>query len=190
MIRAALLTIAVLGAGAHPRPVAAKMPADMESCGSKIGVGDDVPRSRNRTVVGSGRVVSGIHHGHQGGPVPLGDRRTDRSRAGRSWSCSAPRSTARCAWIRSCASRSCRRSTVIGSRSSTSTDTRTIAVWVEWGVTGEPWTFLVDARGKVSERVPGTDRDRPAGGRDAAAAEGRGVAMARCGSERSGWRCC
>ena len=37
-------------------------------------------------------------------------------------------------------------------------------VWVEWGVTGEPWTFMVDARGKVSKVFPGTDRDRPAGG--------------------------
>lgn len=29
------------------------------------------------------------------------------------------------------------------------------AVWVEWGVTGEPWTFLVDARGKVANVFPG-----------------------------------
>ena len=29
------------------------------------------------------------------------------------------------------------------------------AVWVEWGVTGEPWTFMVDARGKVSKIFPG-----------------------------------
>ena len=29
------------------------------------------------------------------------------------------------------------------------------AVWVEWGVTGEPWTFMVDAQGKVSEVFPG-----------------------------------
>ncbi len=29
------------------------------------------------------------------------------------------------------------------------------AVWVEWGVTGEPWTFLVDADGKVSRVLPG-----------------------------------
>ena len=29
------------------------------------------------------------------------------------------------------------------------------AVWVEWGVTGEPWTFLVDADGKVSKVLPG-----------------------------------
>ncbi len=28
-------------------------------------------------------------------------------------------------------------------------------VWVEWGVTGEPWTFMVDARGKVSRVFPG-----------------------------------
>ena len=29
------------------------------------------------------------------------------------------------------------------------------AVWVEWGVTGEPWTYLVDANGKVSKVFPG-----------------------------------
>jgi hypothetical protein len=29
------------------------------------------------------------------------------------------------------------------------------AVWVEWGVTGEPWTFMVDARGRVSRVLPG-----------------------------------
>lgn len=29
------------------------------------------------------------------------------------------------------------------------------AVWVEWGVTGEPWTFLVGADGKVSKVLPG-----------------------------------
>ena len=29
------------------------------------------------------------------------------------------------------------------------------AVWVEWGVTGEPWTFLVGANGKVSNVFPG-----------------------------------
>ena len=29
------------------------------------------------------------------------------------------------------------------------------AVWVEWGVTGEPWTFMVDRRGKVSKVFPG-----------------------------------
>ena len=29
------------------------------------------------------------------------------------------------------------------------------AVWVEWGVTGEPWTFMVDARGKVRKVFPG-----------------------------------
>ena len=28
-------------------------------------------------------------------------------------------------------------------------------VWVEWGVTGEPWTFMIDARGKVSKVFPG-----------------------------------
>ena len=28
-------------------------------------------------------------------------------------------------------------------------------VWVEWGVTGEPWTFMVDARGKVRTVLPG-----------------------------------
>ena len=28
-------------------------------------------------------------------------------------------------------------------------------VWVEWGVTGEPWTFMVDARGKVRKVFPG-----------------------------------
>ena len=29
------------------------------------------------------------------------------------------------------------------------------AVWVEWGVTGEPWTFMVDGRGRVSKVFPG-----------------------------------
>ena len=29
------------------------------------------------------------------------------------------------------------------------------AVWVEWGVTGEPWTFMVDVRGKVASVLPG-----------------------------------
>ena len=29
------------------------------------------------------------------------------------------------------------------------------AVWVEWGVTGEPWTFMVDAKGEVSKVFPG-----------------------------------
>ena len=29
------------------------------------------------------------------------------------------------------------------------------AVWVEWGVTGEPWTFMVDAQGKISKVFPG-----------------------------------
>lgn len=28
-------------------------------------------------------------------------------------------------------------------------------VWVQWGVTGEPWTYLVDARGKVHSVFPG-----------------------------------
>ena len=28
-------------------------------------------------------------------------------------------------------------------------------VWVEWGVTGEPWTFMVDARGTVRKVFPG-----------------------------------
>lgn len=28
-------------------------------------------------------------------------------------------------------------------------------VWVEWGVTGEPWTFMVDARGKIRKVFPG-----------------------------------
>ena len=28
-------------------------------------------------------------------------------------------------------------------------------VWVEWGVKGEPWTFLVDAVGKVRTILPG-----------------------------------
>ena len=28
-------------------------------------------------------------------------------------------------------------------------------VWVEWGVTGEPWTFMVDAHGNVSKVFPG-----------------------------------
>jgi hypothetical protein len=29
------------------------------------------------------------------------------------------------------------------------------AVWVEWGVKGEPWTFLVDAKGVVRKVFPG-----------------------------------
>ena len=29
------------------------------------------------------------------------------------------------------------------------------AVWVEWGVTGEPWTYMVDGRGKVAKVFPG-----------------------------------
>ena len=29
------------------------------------------------------------------------------------------------------------------------------AVWVQWGVTGEPWTFMVDRRGRVSKVFPG-----------------------------------
>jgi hypothetical protein len=29
------------------------------------------------------------------------------------------------------------------------------AVWVEWGVKGEPWTFLVDAKGVVRRVFPG-----------------------------------
>ncbi len=29
------------------------------------------------------------------------------------------------------------------------------AVWVEWGVRGEPWTFVVDAKGKVRKIFPG-----------------------------------
>ena len=29
------------------------------------------------------------------------------------------------------------------------------AVWVEWGVTGEPWTFMVDAKGEVRKVFPG-----------------------------------
>jgi hypothetical protein len=28
-------------------------------------------------------------------------------------------------------------------------------VWVEWGVKGEPWTFFVDAKGKVRSVYPG-----------------------------------
>lgn len=32
---------------------------------------------------------------------------------------------------------------------------RDISVWVEWGVKGEPWTFLVDAGGKVRKVFPG-----------------------------------
>lgn len=28
-------------------------------------------------------------------------------------------------------------------------------VWVEWGVTGEPWTFLVDGKGTVRTILPG-----------------------------------
>ena len=29
------------------------------------------------------------------------------------------------------------------------------AVWVEWGVKGEPWTFVVDTRGRVRKVFPG-----------------------------------
>jgi hypothetical protein len=29
------------------------------------------------------------------------------------------------------------------------------AVWVQWGVKGEPWTFLVDAKGVVRKVFPG-----------------------------------
>ena len=29
------------------------------------------------------------------------------------------------------------------------------AVWVEWGVTGEPWTFMVDGQGRISKVFPG-----------------------------------
>ena len=29
------------------------------------------------------------------------------------------------------------------------------AVWVEWGVTGEPWTYMVDGQGKVRSVFPG-----------------------------------
>jgi len=29
------------------------------------------------------------------------------------------------------------------------------AVWVQWGVKGEPWTFLVDAKGRVKSVFPG-----------------------------------
>jgi hypothetical protein len=29
------------------------------------------------------------------------------------------------------------------------------AVWVEWGVKGEPWTFLVDSKGVVRKVFPG-----------------------------------
>ena len=29
------------------------------------------------------------------------------------------------------------------------------AVWVEWGIQGEPWTFLVDGKGVVSKVFPG-----------------------------------
>ncbi len=29
------------------------------------------------------------------------------------------------------------------------------AVWVEWGVTGEPWTYVVDGKGKVRKVFPG-----------------------------------
>jgi hypothetical protein len=32
---------------------------------------------------------------------------------------------------------------------------RDSAVWVQWGVKGEPWTFLVDARGRVRSIFPG-----------------------------------
>jgi len=29
------------------------------------------------------------------------------------------------------------------------------AVWVEWGVKGEPWTYIVDGKGKVRKIFPG-----------------------------------
>lgn len=29
------------------------------------------------------------------------------------------------------------------------------AVWVQWGIKGEPWTFLVDAKGRVRSVFPG-----------------------------------
>lgn len=29
------------------------------------------------------------------------------------------------------------------------------AVWVEWGIKGEPWTFVVNAKGRVSSVFPG-----------------------------------
>jgi hypothetical protein len=29
------------------------------------------------------------------------------------------------------------------------------AVWVEWGIKGEPWTFLIDAKGVVRKVFPG-----------------------------------
>src|SRR5262245_18096829 len=29
------------------------------------------------------------------------------------------------------------------------------AVWVQWGVKGEPWTFLVDSKGRVKSVFPG-----------------------------------
>lgn len=29
------------------------------------------------------------------------------------------------------------------------------AVWVEWGIKGEPWTFIVDARGRVQAEFAG-----------------------------------
>jgi hypothetical protein len=32
---------------------------------------------------------------------------------------------------------------------------RDSAVWEQWGVKGEPWTFLVDARGRVRSTFPG-----------------------------------
>jgi hypothetical protein len=32
---------------------------------------------------------------------------------------------------------------------------RDSAVWVQWGVKGEPWTFLVDASGRVRSIFPG-----------------------------------
>ena len=29
------------------------------------------------------------------------------------------------------------------------------AVWVQWGIKGEPWTFLVDAKGRIRDVFPG-----------------------------------
>ena len=29
------------------------------------------------------------------------------------------------------------------------------AIWVDWGIKGEPWTFVVDTRGKVRQVFPG-----------------------------------
>ena len=148
-LRVALLAAALLGLGA------------LAGCGdehgtltSKVGVGDDVPRSHNLTVADSA-------HWHR---VSTMDTRVDLYR----WQIAdlldqgkpflvvfgTPQHCTMCvdqivrvqimqemhgdrfAFIH-----------VDGYKDN--------GVWVEWGVTGEPWTFMVDRRGKVRKVFPG-----------------------------------